>query len=88
LKAATKRPRGNNRIKISFSTIYFITFITINKKLKKNVSGDLWRPLICGGPGALDPVLNPALRRSYKLLLKVFCYECIFVSVYFKIQEL
>jgi hypothetical protein len=35
LKAATKRPTGNNRIKIFFSSIYFITFITINKQLKK-----------------------------------------------------
>jgi hypothetical protein len=45
LKATTKRPTGNNRIKISFSSIYCITFITINKKLKKKTC-----PGICEGP--------------------------------------
>jgi hypothetical protein len=64
LKATTKRPTGNNRIKISFSSIYFITFITINKKiLKKRVRGfvealNLWGPR-GSRPGC--PVLNPAL---------------------------
>jgi hypothetical protein len=64
LKATTKRPTGNNRIKISFSSIYFITFITTNKKLKKKrVRGfvealNLWRPR-GSRPGC--PVLNPAL---------------------------